>query len=164
VDPLYWILLGVAVLAIVVALLVWRPIRDLRRERVLSQAKREFHRRRERLEAKFVQLAGDSGKPRGLRWTDCDFENDVTYARDRRSGQLSAFVACTISFEAIEGGGMEEVEAVGNLRAATAVFSFDGRQTWGTDGRAIFNLNPTEAIHYYQANLELVEQEMASGR
>ena len=61
----------------------------------------------------------------------------------------------TISFEAVPGGGMEEVEAVGNLRAATAVFRVD-KGHWATDGRAIFNLNPAEAVRYYQDNLELV--------
>ena len=49
---------------------------------------------------------------------------------------------------------------VRNLRAATAVFDYD-RNRWSTDGRAIFNLNPTEAIQFYQANLELVAQEAA---
>ncbi|HZZ73430.1 MAG TPA: hypothetical protein VFE24_14345, partial [Pirellulales bacterium] len=83
----------------------------------------------------------------------------VVYARQRDSGELSALVAATISFEAIEGGGMEHVEAVGNLRAATAVFLFR-RGRWSTDGRALFNLNPTEAVKYYQANLELVSQEV----
>ncbi len=71
---------------------------------------------------------------------------------------MSAFVAITISFEAIEGGPMEGVEAVGNLRAATAVFRVR-RRSWATDGRAIFNLNPTEAVRYFRENLELVGQE-----
>ena len=72
--------------------------------------------------------------------------------RQRETGELCALVGVTISFEAIVGGGMEEVEAVGNLRSATAVFRVvDGR--WQTDGRAIFNLNPIEAIAYYQENL-----------
>jgi hypothetical protein len=162
-----WIALGLTALVAGVAVaiyLVWRPYRMVRQEKALGRARREFHLRREQLEAKFVERAGESGKPRGLRWVDCDFDNDVTYARDRRSGQLSAFVAMTISFEAIEGGGMEEVEAVGNLRAATAVFSFDEKRQWYTEGRAIFNLNPAEAIQYYQANLELVAQEAAGGR
>ncbi|MDZ4818396.1 MAG: hypothetical protein SGJ20_05425 [Planctomycetota bacterium] len=161
-EPIYWVILASVVCAAVVIALAWRPMREARRERVLAEAKRQFHRSRERLEAKFVQQAGNSGKPRGLRWVDCDFDNDVTYARDRRNGQLSAFVACTIRFEAIEGGGMEEVEAVSNLRAATAVFFFDPASQWTSEGRALFNLNPTEAIHYYQANLELVAQEPAS--
>ena len=67
---------------------------------------------RERLEAKFFQLAAASGRPRGLEWTGCDFDDDVVYARDRRSGELCALVAVTIRFEAQEGGGMEDVEAV----------------------------------------------------
>ncbi|MEK6248535.1 MAG: hypothetical protein N2C12_10180, partial [Planctomycetales bacterium] len=58
----------------------------------------------------------------------------------------------TISFEAIEGGGMEEVEAVSNLRAATAVFFMDGDR-WDTRGRVIFNLEPAEAIERFQGVL-----------
>jgi hypothetical protein len=166
-GSLGWIALGLVALIAVVsaaAILLCRPRQAGRQEKALARARREFHLRREQLEAKFLTRASESGKPRGLRWTDCDFENDVTYARDKRSGQLSAFVGVTISFEAIEGGGMEEVEAVSNLRAATAVFSFDEKRQWYTEGRAIFNLNPAEAIQYYQANLELVAQEAAGGR
>jgi hypothetical protein len=87
----------------------------------------------------------------------------VTYARHRDSGELTAFVSVTIGFEAIEGGGMEEVEAVGNLRAATAVFRIE-RGHWATDGRALFNLNPVEAVAYYKENLELVGHEPAQPR
>jgi len=140
--------------------LIWRPLRDRFRERELARARRDFHRHREHLEAKFMSLAGRSGKPRGLEWVRCDFEDDVIYARDRQNGQLSAFVGVTIGFEAIEGGGMEEVEAVGDLRAATAVFRVE-RGHWATDGSTLFNLNPAEAIAFYRENLELVGQEFA---
>ena len=51
---------------------------------------------------------------------------------------------------------MEDNPNVGNLRAATAVFKFEGDR-WTTEGRAIFNLNPTEAIQHFQNDLELVE-------
>lgn len=154
---------GACAAAGVLAVLVLRPLRAALRASRYERARRDFHRCRERLEAKFLQLAGESGKPRGLRWSACDFEDDVSYARDRRSGELRAFVAVTIAFEAIEGGGMEEVEAVGNLRAATAEFRLvDGR--WRTDGRAIFNLNPTEAIDYYRENLEMVGRETLGSR
>ncbi|HEY4311716.1 MAG TPA: hypothetical protein VGN12_19880 [Pirellulales bacterium] len=156
----YWMIAAVGVVALVVIGFAWQKVRA-RVERANYQRYRsEFHLHRERLEAKFVELAGNSGKPRGLRWTDCSFEDEVTYARHRQNGELCAFVAVTIAFEAIEGGGMEEVEAVSNLRAATAVFRRDHGK-WQTDGRAIFNLNPTEAIAYYQDNLVLVGQEHA---
>ncbi len=128
---------------------MWPGWRRRRQERDLAAAKLAFHRQRERLEAKFFELSAASGKPRGLRWVDCDFSNAVSYARDRRSGELSAFVAVTISFEAVEGGGMEQVEAVSNLRAASAVF-LHRRGKWQTEGRTVFNLSPSEAIEYYR--------------
>lgn len=158
----WWIVAPVVLGLLLVAALVWRPVRSALREGQLVRARKDFHRQRERLEARFLKLASHSGKPRGLRWVECEFEDDVAYARDRRSGDLSAFVAVTISFEAIEGGLMEGVDAVGNQRAATAVFRFsDG--AWNTDGRAIFNLNPTEAIAYFQ-DFEMVAHELAQRR
>jgi hypothetical protein len=157
----WWTAVAVALLAISVLIaLAWRPVRTRLRENQLARARRDFHRQRERLEAKFLMLAARSGKPRGLDWVRCDFEDDVIYARHRQSGELSAFVGVTIGFEAIEGGGMEDVEAVGNLRAGTAVFRVE-RGHWQTDGRALFNLTPAEAVDYYQDNLELVAKEFA---
>jgi hypothetical protein len=126
------------------------------RRRQLSEAKLQFHRMREQLEAKFLQKAGLTGKPRGLRWADCEFESDVAYARDRKSGRLSAFVAVSIKFEAIPGGGMEEVEAVNNAKYGTAVFHYDAKQRWIPEGQAIFNLHPCEAVERYHQTLELV--------
>jgi hypothetical protein len=155
----WWIGIVLAgVLAIGLPLALWRPVRAARREARFARARQEFKLQRERLEAKFFSLAAASGKPRGLRWVDCDFDNLVTYARDRKSGQLSAFVGVTVSFEAIEGGLMEGVEAVGNLRAATAVFIYGGHG-WETQGRVMFNLNPSEAIAYYVGLVELVGNE-----
>lgn len=154
-----WWIAG-AVLLGVAAWFVAQPIRRRRQLAQFERAQRDFHRVRERLEAKFFQLAGSGGKPRGLRWTNCDFDDEVAYARDRKTAVLCAFVGVTISFEAIAGGGMEDVEAVGNLRAATATFRYaNGR--WDTDGRALFNLNPVEAIAYYRDNLTLVGREPA---
>jgi hypothetical protein len=157
----WWVVATVASIFVgVVVALVWRPVRARIRENELARARKDFHRHREHLEARFLRLASSSGKPRGLEWVRCDFDDDVIYARHRQSGELSAFVSVTIGFEAIEGAGMEDVEAVSNLRAATAVFRVEDGN-WATDGRALFNLNPTEAIVYYQDNLELVGQEFA---
>jgi hypothetical protein len=126
-----------------------------------DRARREFHLQREHLEAKFFELASSSGKPRGLEWTACEFEDDVCYARNRDTRDLAALVGVTISFAAIEGGGMEDVAAVSNLRAATAVFNYVDRQ-WRTDGRAIFNLSPAEAIRHFHSSLEMVAQDPAT--
>jgi hypothetical protein len=154
---------AVALVPAVIAAVAWLWLGPLRERRWAAEyvaARREFHKQRERLEAKFVQLAGSSGKPRGLRWVNCDFDDDVAYARDRLSSSLCAFVAVTISFEAVVGGGMEDVEAVGNLRAATAVFRYTDKR-WTTDGRAVFNLNPTQTIAHFRDDLVMIGQETA---
>ena len=96
------------------------------------------------------------GKPRGLRWTQCEWGDAVELARDPKSGQLLAFVSVTISFEAIVGSDMEGLPAVANLRNASAVFFFDGSE-WHTDGRAVFNLNPDEAIRHFGKQYQRVD-------
>ena len=154
---MYWLAVAVAVtLVVVLAALTGPLIRDRRRENQLRRARSLFHLRREWLEARFLTLASQSGLPRGLSWVNCEFSDDVAFARDRIHDRLTALVAVTISFEAIEGGGMEDVEAVGNLRAATAVFYLQDCE-WRTDGRALFNLNPAEAIARLDQHLETVD-------
>ncbi|MEX0725957.1 MAG: hypothetical protein WEB58_04505 [Planctomycetaceae bacterium] len=115
------------------------------RLRETRRAMREFRLRREQLEAKFYDLARLSGKPKGLRWIDCEWQNTVRFARQIDTKLLTAFVGVNIRFEAVEGQGMEEVAAVGTIRDACAVFHYRmGR--WGTGGRALFNMNPQEAV------------------
>jgi hypothetical protein len=140
-----------------------RPLRTARAAERLARAQRDFHRQRELLEARFIERAAASGKPRGLRWTDVDFDDDVIYARDRRTHRLKALVAIEVSFEAIEGGGMEDVEAVSNVRAATAEFLHDGTR-WATEGRVFFNLAPSATVKYLATDLELVAEEHAGDR
>jgi hypothetical protein len=153
-----WIVVvAVALALLLVSPVLVRGIRTWRATRRLAAAKEAFHWQREHLEVEFLKKASHSGKPRGLRWVDCEFADEVTYARDRAQQSIVALVAVTVSFEAVEGGGMEEVEAVGNLRAATAVFSYTGG-AWSTDGRAVFNLEPREAIAYYDSQLELLPE------
>jgi hypothetical protein len=135
-----------AVVLLAIALCLLRKPLRVRRERDESErARRDFRRQREVLEARFFDLAAASGKPRGLRWVDCDWLEAVTFARDRKTGLLTAFVAVNISFEAIEGGDMEDVAAVGNVRDAAAVFHYQNG-IWGTGGRALFNMNPEDAL------------------
>lgn len=115
------------------------------RSHQLSCAIRGFRLQREQLEAKFFDLARALGRPRGLRWIDCDWQKDVTFARDVQTGLLTAFVAVNIRFEAVLGGDMEDVEAVDTIRDAAAVFHYQ-RGRWGTGGRALFNMNPQNAL------------------
>ncbi len=132
------------VLATAVAL-IWPKLRAWQRRREAARALRTFRLERERLEARFFDMASRLGKPRGLKWLDCDWLEGVTYGRDLKTGLLTAFVAVNIRFEAIEGGDMEEVEAVGMVRDAAAVFHYR-RGRWGTGGRVLFNMNPQDAL------------------
>src|ERR1700752_2209002 len=84
-----------------------------------SRAQRVFERDRASLHQELFRRVVASGSPRGLRWKNCDFDPGATLARDQVNGQLLAFVGVTVSFEAIAGWPMEDVEAVGNLRAGT---------------------------------------------
>ena len=158
-SQVWWLPIAASVLLLVAAYF-WRPGRRASRAARLVQAKRRFHAQRERLEAKFIQLAAAVGKPDAPRWGDCTFADDVAYVRNRTTGELSAFVAMTIAAEAFDNSSHGAADAVGNLQAGTAVFRFD-RDHWVTDGRAILNLSPTEAIRYYRAELEIVGEEQA---
>ena len=132
-------------LLVIAAGLLLKPLRARWQMKEVERAVRKFRLQREQLEAKFFDLASRSGKPRGLRWLDCEWDDDVTFARDVRTGLLTAFVAVNIRFEAIEGGGMEEVDAVGTVRDAAAVFHYQ-HGVWGTGGRPLFNMNPEDAL------------------
>lgn len=161
-----WLEVGVLLAGLIVigSLLAWKfgvprvnPWQPRGKSAVnLEQARKQFHLRREWLEANFLTRASQSGSPRGLQWLDCDFDDPVSFARDRNTGRLRALVGVTISFEAIVGGGMEDNPNVSNLRAATAIFYLDG-ESWSTTGRAIFNLNPEQAIERFGQELEHVE-------
>ena len=140
-----WVIGSAAAALVAAGALLWKPIRARRRTREIARALALFRSQREQLEAKFFDLARSQGKPRGLRWVDCDWQHDVAFARDLRSGLLTAFVGVNIQFEAVEGGDMEGVEHVGLIRDAAAVFHYrKGR--WGTGGRTLFNMNPEDAL------------------
>ena len=152
----YFVAGVVAVIAVAVAVAIaWKPVAARLRTREVKLAIGLFRLQREQLEAKFFDMASMQGKPRGLRWLDCDWQNSVTFARDVNTKMLTAFVAVNITFEALEGSDMEEVEAVGTIREASAVFHYN-RKRWGTGGRPLFNMNPEDAVVRLQGQFEAV--------
>lgn len=157
-KTMYWTLLvigGLVILTILARKLEVRVKRWAQR-----QAVETFRLRREFLEARFLDMARQLGKPRGLRWVDCDWQAPVTFATDRSTGLLTAFVGVNIRFEAVEGGDMEEVAAVATIRDAAALFHFqDG--AWGTGGRALFNMNPDDALQRLADQYEPLPVEVA---
>ena len=126
----------------------------------LQQAVQQFRLERESLEARFFNLAAASGKPRGLRWVHCDWQRPVTFGREVRSRLLTAFASVEIHFEAVEGGDMEDVDAVSTIRDASAVFHYRNGH-WGTGGKALFNMNPGEAMERLEGQFTPVVVEAA---
>ena len=146
----------VAAAATIVAVLVWlgyRPLRKIYREIEVERARELFSLQRERLEAKFIDLAGSSGKPRGFTWENCEFADAVRFARDRQTGQLGAFVEVSIRIAPRAGALAKHNASTEQPRHATAVFHYQHGQ-WGTGGRALLNMNPDEAISHFQTQYE----------
>jgi len=154
----YWWVFAAAGALLAACAWKWLPRRHPMPASRLAEVRRDFHRQRERLEAKFVQLGSYPMKRDTPRWNDCDFEDDVAFARNRSTGELTALVGVTLAMEDLDDRSTKNGEAVGNLRAATAVFRFH-RGHWETEGRAIFNLTPVEAIRFYHRDLEMIGQE-----
>lgn len=146
VSPWFWVSAGIVLIGGALLFAFRSAIVRAWRAAEARRAREDLRRQRERVEAKFFDLASRSGKPKGLRWVGCDWlDGDVILARESATGLLTALAHVNLRFEAIEGGDMEDVEAVGTVRDAAAVFHYrDG--VWSTGGRALFNMPPTEAI------------------
>ena len=138
--------LAIAAVVIVLALIALLALRKRRPDPMVARAL--FPVQRPALEAEFFEAASRSGKPRGLRWVRCEFGEGLELARDKTTGELIGLLPVTIAFEAIPGSDMEGLPAVGNLRYASAVFTFANGK-WTTAGRAVFNMNPAEALRHF---------------
>ena len=145
----WWWIAPLVLLGITALVLLGRRLRAFGREVSAERARELFKLQRERLEAHFHSAAAATGKPRGLRWVDCEWEDEVIFVRERQSGQIAALVGVTIQFEAIPGGDMEGNPNVDNLKNASAVFFFHAGH-WHTVGKAVFNKNPDEALDHFQ--------------
>ncbi len=112
-----------------------------------ADAVAQFQRFERDLQQDFFALAARSGKPRGLRWITCEWPDELLIVSDENNGLISAFASVNIGFDAIEGGDMEDVEAVSTIRDGSAVFHFQNGG-WGSAGRVVFNMNPKQAVQH----------------
>jgi len=121
----------------------------------------QYRRFEQDLQKDFFELAGQSGKPRGLRWISCDWTGDLQVVADDEQQLITAFASVNLGFEAIEGGDMEDVEAVSTIRDGSAVFHFqDGG--WGSAGRVVFNMNPQQAAAHMTPDARQIFNRAAS--
>jgi hypothetical protein len=147
-----WLLVGLGIVAALAALW-WRPMRRFGQQVHVERATEAFRLQRQRLEATFVAAARATGKPRGLSWKHCQFDDGVTFVRDKQTREIAALVGVSVHFEAIQDSNMEDNPNVGYPRTASAVFFFQHGQ-WNTVGKAVFNMNPGEALEYFKNQYE----------
>jgi hypothetical protein len=135
----------IAAIALAVVLVIgWKKWRQTQQQELFQRAVADFSQQKN-LSELFLQAANATGKPRGLRWKICELVGQPLFARDKKSGEILGLNGASIGFEAIPGGDMEEVEAVGDIRYVTVVFVYrEGK--WQADGRAIMNLEPAQAL------------------
>ncbi|MCS7306117.1 MAG: hypothetical protein NZ602_13555 [Thermoguttaceae bacterium] len=156
---LWWILAPLG-LGVATGLLFWGPrLRRVVRLHRLREIRRQFHQQRERLEMKFLCLASRSSLAPGVPWMECEFEDEVAYVRNRRTGQLCALVGILLRRR----HPLAVSSASTSCRVGTALFRF-ARNRWDTDGRAVLNLSPSETIRFYQDALEVLDQEPVQER
>jgi|GEM_PF-788978 len=140
-----WIVILLILSGCVAALQSWRAAFGSDTADGPDQARRLFLQNQKLLQELFLELARSRGKPQDLYWARCDWKPEVTFAQEVDSGLLTAFQQIEIQFEAVPGGEMEDVEAVDQAKFASAVFHY-GSQGWGTGGRALFNLSPSDCV------------------
>lgn len=156
-----WFALILGALLAIGAGFVWRRGRKAQRRARQQMACLDFLEGKSDLEEVFLEAANKSGMPRGLRWIMCALGDDLRFAEDRANGDLYAVCGATIGFAAIPGGGMEDVEAVGNLRYAT-VFFVHRQGSWQSDGLAAFSFDPDQSLERYEESLCPLDFELPS--
>ncbi len=113
-----------------------RPIREILEEVSFEKARKSFRQYRERLEARFITILGTRDPDERARWEDAHWENEVVWARDRRTRRLTALVAVRFPEHPFS----DEPNQI-----ATALFEFQG-SIWETEGNWLDAMPPEEAI------------------
>jgi len=159
----FWWVLALAPVAFGALALLSRPALRRRRLGRSARARHEFHLQRERLEMRFLQLAAaqqGADTTDSLDWDRCEFDDDVAYVRSRATGELSALVGMTVARRDSGSPITDIADLLSAMQTGTAIFRFDGKH-WRTDGKALLNLNPSEAIRRLAGDMELLDREMA---
>ncbi len=153
-DGSIWWFVGVG--GLFVAVLAARWFWHLGQAIQVERARELFRLQHERFEEALLKVAGESGKPRGLRWLACSITSDALLVREVATQEIMAFVPVQLSFEPIEGSDMEEVPAAREPRPATALFTF-AQGHWHTAGRVLFNHTPEQALTAFGVQFVRIE-------
>jgi hypothetical protein len=148
---------------------IWRCVWPGRSTPKMVEIRRQFHEQRERLELKLICLAAQVRSGSLGRTDRYDFDDDVAYAKNRYTGEITALVTVIIELASPEESvddlfsieqANERAKKARRFQVATAVFRYD-HDRWEADGRIIFHLNPAETLRYYRRDLKMIEMETA---
>lgn len=148
-DALLIILIPLA--TTVVILVVWRVLARVRYHVLFQQARRQFHRQRERLEAKLVRQIAVPVVAGEVEWADCEFDDEVLFLRERRGGRLAAVVLVTLGTES---AWLPPTEPE-SRRCGVAVFRFD-KHGWTADPKVYMNLTPEDVVREFSGTMEVL--------
>lgn len=127
---------------IIAGLVLRRWLRYLRDVVSVDRAQGEFRRRREWLEAGFLDTLGRTDPVDRLRWDDAHWHDEVVWARDRRTGRLLALIEVHFDNDPLD-------DLTGSPpRHATVLFEY-WRGRWRVDGRHLDEIQPLEAFLQY---------------
>lgn len=112
------------------------PVRHLVEAVRFDKARVQFRQQREWLEARFLGALARIDPPEAVRWDDAHWQDEIRWARDRRSRRLLALIG-------VEFDPSPFIDESG--RHATALFEYrKGR--WLADGQRVDSLRPDEAL------------------
>lgn len=136
---------------IVVVLVIWRVQARIRRHVLFQRARRQFHRQRERLEAKLVRQIAVPVVAGEVEWADCEFDDEVLFLRERRGGRLAAVVLVTLGTET---SWLPPADPE-SRRCGVAVFRFE-KNGWIADPKVYMNLTPEDVVREFAGTMEVL--------
>ena len=146
-----WLIPVFIILALGVGVFAYRHARLFGHHIQIERTQQLFLLQHDRLEAQFFQAAAARGEPPGLRWKSCAFDENVLFARERTTGQLTALVGMRAELESVENANGQPRPAE-ELRQAAALFYFR-RGHWHA-GKAILDMTPAQVLEQLQAQYQ----------
>ncbi|MGQ9503845.1 MAG: hypothetical protein ACUVQG_02465 [Thermogutta sp.] len=145
-----------AAMIILAAATCWRTVLRLWRGVRFEKARALFHRERERLEARLVKQIAVPVVTGEMEWLDCEFDNQVTFLRDRRTGGLVALVGVMLGPETSWTVELDEQ----SRGYGVAIFRFDNNH-WRAEPKIHMNATPDDIIRGFSKAMEVVRRDTA---
>jgi len=144
-----WLMPAVLVPGVAAAfLLSYRRLRLFGHHVHIERAQQLFLMQRERLQEQFSRAAAVAGMGEPY-----EFEQDVTFVRERRTGHILALVELRLG----NTGAADGTTPVGTPRKGSGIFFLE-RGHWHTAGKMIPEMSPLEVLDRLQGQYEPVVQ------